>query len=84
MKYCPIFAVEWNVVDLYTLEYKLRQGVTFHNGEPFTAADVKATMEYASQPSRPASAWYPGQVEVEVIDEFTVRLKTEKSSVIRL
>lgn len=74
----PDLAVEWNLVDTYTLEYKLRQGVTFHNGEPFTAADVKATMEYACQPSRPASAWYPGQVEVEVIDDYTVRLKTEK------
>ncbi|WP_029040263.1 ABC transporter substrate-binding protein [Cucumibacter marinus] len=74
----PDLALEWSVIDTYTLEYKLREGVTFHNGEPFTAADVKATMEYACQPDRPASAWYPGQVEVEVIDDYTVHLKTEK------
>lgn len=74
----PDLAVEWKVIDPFTLEYKLRQGVTFHDGKEFKAEDVKATYEYASQPSRPASAWYPGQVEVEIVDDYTVRLKTEK------
>ena len=74
----PDLALEWKVVDKYTLEYKLRQGVKFHDGKEFKAEDVKATYEYGSQPSRPASAWYPGQVEVEVVDDYTVRLKTEK------
>lgn len=74
----PDLAVEWSVIDTYTLEYKLRQGVTFHDGKPFSAEDVKATYEYASQPSRPASAWYPGQVDVEIVDDYTVRLKTER------
>lgn len=74
----PDLATEWNLIDPYTLEYKLREGVTFHDGKPFSAEDVKATYEYASQPSRPASAWYPGQVEVEIVDDHTVRLRTEK------
>lgn len=74
----PDLATSWNLIDQYTLEYKLRKGVKFHDGQPFTAADVKATMEYASQPSRPASSWYPGQVDVEVVDDFTVRLNTKK------
>jgi ABC-type transport system substrate-binding protein len=74
----PDLALEWKLIDKYTLEYKLRQGVKFHDGKDFKAEDVKATYEYASQPSRPASAWYPGQVEVEIVDDYTVRLKTEK------
>ena len=74
----PDLALEWKVIDKHTLEYKLRQGVKFHDGKEFKAEDVKATYEYASQPSRPASAWYPGQVEVEIVDDYTVRLKTEK------
>ncbi|MEQ8450678.1 MAG: ABC transporter substrate-binding protein [Nitratireductor sp.] len=74
----PDLALEWKLIDKHTLEYKLRQGVRFHDGKEFKAEDVKATYEYASQPSRPASAWYPGQVEVEIVDDYTVRLKTEK------
>ena len=74
----PDLALEWKSIDEHTLEYKLRQGVKFHDGKEFKAEDVKATYEYASQPSRPASAWYPGQVEVEIVDDYTVRLKTEK------
>lgn len=69
-------ATSQEVLDLHTIEYKLRDGVTFHNGAPFSAEDVKATFEYASQPGRPA-AWYPGPCEVEVVDELTARVHTE-------
>jgi peptide/nickel transport system substrate-binding protein len=74
----PDLAVEWKLIDPYTLEFKLRDGVKFHDGKPFGAEDVKATMEYACQPSRPAASFYPGLVEVEVVDKLTARIKTEK------
>ncbi len=67
-------ATSYKLIDENTLEYTLRQGVTFHNGAPFTAADVKATMEYSSQPGK--SAWYPGQVDVHVVSDYVVRLDT--------
>lgn len=66
------------LIDPYTLEYKLRDGVTFHNGAAFSAEDVKATLEYATDPGRPASAMYPGQCEVEVVDRLTARVHTSK------
>ena len=50
-------ATEATEIDKFTLEFKLRDGVTFHNGKPFGAEDVKATYEYGSQPDRPAQ-WY--------------------------
>src|SRR5207244_746323 len=31
----PGLAESWSIVDEQTIEFKLRQGVTFHNGEPF-------------------------------------------------
>jgi peptide/nickel transport system substrate-binding protein len=65
------------LIDPYTVEYTLRDGITFHNGAPFTAEDVKATFEYASQASRPA-AWYPGVCEAQVVDRLTVRILTKK------
>lgn len=66
------------IIDLHTIEYTLRDGVTFHDGKKFGADDVKATFEYASQPTRPA-AWYPGPVEVEVVDPLTARVHTDKA-----
>src|SRR6202045_1340019 len=54
-------------VDPFTMEVKLRKGITSHNGAPFTAADVKATYEYGFLPDRPARL-YPGLVQLDVVD----------------
>lgn len=70
-------ATNMELIDEHTLEIKLREGVTFHNGAPFTARDVKASMEYGSRPDRPA-AFYPGEVDVEIVDDHTVRAKTDR------
>jgi peptide/nickel transport system substrate-binding protein len=67
------------ILDEHTIEYTLRDGVKFHDGKEFSAEDVKATFEYASQPGRPA-AWYPGIAEVEVVDRLTARVHTEKGN----
>lgn len=64
------------IVDPYTIEYSLRDGVKFHDGADFSAEDVKASLEYASQATRPA-AWYPGPVEVQVVDRLTARVSTK-------
>jgi len=69
-------AVGSRLIDRNTLEYSLRKGITFHDGKSFKAEDVKATFEYASQEGK--SAWYPGPVDVEIVDDYTVRLRTEK------
>ena len=74
----PDLATSWEIIDQSTLEFKLREGVKFHDGQDFTAEDVKATFDYASQPDRPASSFYPGKVDVEVVDPLTVRISTEK------
>ena len=42
----------WKIVNDTTWEFKLRKGVKFHNGEPFTAASVKATIDYALDPGQ--------------------------------
>jgi peptide/nickel transport system substrate-binding protein len=79
MSLAPGLAEEWTQIDGNTWEFKLRPGVTFHNGAPLTAADVKASIELASghTPSDPPLAitanWVPH--EVEIVDERTVRLK---------
>ena len=42
----PMLATGWTVLNDTTWEFTLRQGVKFHNGEPFNAESVKATLEY--------------------------------------
>jgi peptide/nickel transport system substrate-binding protein len=68
-------ATDMKMVDTYTIEFNLRKGVKFHDGKEFSAEDVKATFEYASQPDRPAQ-WYPGPCKVDIVNSHKVHIKT--------
>src|SRR3546814_692913 len=48
--YKPSLATSWKWVDPTTLDFELRKGVTFQNGEPFNADDVVFTVNYFSSP----------------------------------
>ena len=76
----PMLATEWTQIDDHTWEFKIREGVTFHDGSTFDAADVKASIELASgatdTPTLQSGDWLP--VTVEIVDDFTVRLTTEE------
>src|SRR3990172_9153708 len=78
----PMLAESWRIVNDTTWEFKLRKGVRFHNGEPFTAHAVKATIDYALDPANKshfAAAAYWGLVkEVQVVDDYTVRFVTKQ------
>ncbi len=71
----PMLATEWALVDDTTWEFKLREGVTFHNGEEFKADDVEFTIERTYDPEAGTSvAIVFGTVEdVQVVDDYTVR-----------
>jgi peptide/nickel transport system substrate-binding protein len=78
----PMLATAWKVINDTTWEFTLRPGVKFHNGEPFTAQSVKATIEYALDPASKShyatsSYWKPVK-EVQVVNDSTVRFITEK------
>ncbi len=45
-KFVPILAKSWKRLDDLTVEFELRDNVKWDNGEPFTADDVKATVDY--------------------------------------
>jgi peptide/nickel transport system substrate-binding protein len=75
----PSLATDWTQVDDTTWEFSLRDDVVFHDGQPMTAADVKASVELASGfsgTSAYALTWAPA--EVEIVDDYTVRISTEE------
>ncbi len=77
----PLMAESWKWIDDTTLEFKLRRGITFHNGDPFTAADVAYTVKTIIDPNSGISApsnftWIAG---TEVVDPFTVRIKLKQA-----
>src|SRR5262249_13362798 len=50
-KLCPGLAAEWKLQGQTTWVFKLRTGVKFHNGDPFSAADVKYSIERTWDPA---------------------------------
>lgn len=77
-QHTPGLAVEWGPVDELTWEFKLREGVKWHDGSPFTADDVKFTMERAGNVPQSPSSFniYTRGKEIEVVDDHTVRIST--------
>ncbi len=75
----PALAVSWKVIDPTTWELKLRDGVKFHDGTPFTADDVVFTFAriplLLNSPSSFNFAIKPIR-QVEVVDKLTIRLHT--------
>jgi peptide/nickel transport system substrate-binding protein len=72
----PILAESWSLPEPNTIDFKLRQGVTFHNGEPFNAASVKFSIDRLLAPdlkSPLAGGWPKAFQSVEVIDDYTAR-----------
>ena len=50
-KLYPGLATEWKLAGQTTYTFKLRSGVKFHNGDPFTASDAKASIERTYDPN---------------------------------
>jgi len=74
----PGLAVSWQPIDELTWEFKLREGVKFHDGSDFTADDVVCTWERAPNvPNSPSSfATYTKGKTVEKIDDYTIHIKS--------
>lgn len=72
--YVPRLATSYEYSDdKLALTFHLREGVTFHNGEAFTAEDVKYTLDrYAA--NKRMSKYYLNMTEVEIVNDYTVVL----------
>ncbi|CAB3687148.1 ABC transporter substrate-binding protein [Achromobacter pestifer] len=80
MQMQPGLAVSWKTLDPTTWEIRLRAGVTFHDGTPFSADDVVFSLERApTVPNSPAP--FTGAVRaiahIDVVDPLTLRIRTK-------
>jgi len=78
LKLRPGLATSWSTPDDgLTWMFKLRQGVTFHDGEPFDAAAVKFTFDRLLGPEGakgPQQGNYKSIDHVQVVDPSTVKM----------
>jgi len=81
-KTIPVLATGYKWVDPIHIRFKLRKGVKFHNGEDFTAEDVKYTFDYyMKMPLGGRYRWigYIGKYsDVRIIDKYTVEFILKK------
>ncbi len=79
----PTLAESWKQIDAMTWEFKLRQGVKFSDGAPFTAEDVVASVKRI-----PAIPNNPGPytsnlrtiVSTVAVDPYTIRVTTDRAN----
>ena len=72
----PDLAESYEAVSDTCWEFKLRQDVKFHDGTQMTAADVKASLEYAKTFAE-VSLFNDSIESVDVVDDYTVRINTK-------
>jgi peptide/nickel transport system substrate-binding protein len=89
----PDLATEWSWnADKTKLTFKLREGVQWHDGKPFTAKDVQCTWNLVMGNSRPKlrknprKAWYKNLDKVTVDNDYqaTFHLKRSQPAFIAL
>jgi len=76
----PLLAMAWKFVDDTTIEFELRPGVIFHNGDRFTADDVVYTVAQATgeDPAVAVPSNYSWLAGAEKIDDLHVRLRLKR------
>ncbi len=79
MELVPGLAEEWEAVEDDVWNFKLREGTTFHSGEDFTAADVKATLDRVNDTAVASEAAFLFDMieEVEITGDYEVNIHTE-------
>jgi peptide/nickel transport system substrate-binding protein len=73
----PALALSWKLLDPTTWEFKLRDGVKFHDGSAFTADDVRFSIERLATVAGPNASPVAHVKEAKVLDPQTVQIVTD-------
>ena len=68
----PGLALSWKRLDAQTWEMELRRGITFHDGTPFTSADVVFSIERAKAETSSQTSNVSSIAGVDAVDADTV------------
>lgn len=75
----PELALSWEMVDETTWHFTLREGVTFHDGEPFNAEAAAWNINYLFDPdnNKHILGWAaPAGTSAAAVDEYTLAVTT--------
>ncbi len=79
----PLLAESWEMLDDVTWQFKLREGVSFTNGEPFNADAVKYSIERIlredNKNSSGQSVFADAIQSIDIVDDLTVNLVTTRA-----
>jgi peptide/nickel transport system substrate-binding protein len=71
----PVLATGWTQTDPRTWRFKLRPGVRFHDGSPFTAEDAVFSFERALAPPSQRQFVLKGVKRVRMVDPLTIDIE---------
>lgn len=75
-------ATDYRFLDDRTVQFELRQGVSFSNGEPFNAEAAKVSLELLFSAFN-YSEYLEGQLDrIEIIDDYTINLVVKEPMVL--
>lgn len=78
MEIQPELVDTYESIDDVTWHFKLKEGVTFHNGDALTAEDVKFSLERVmTDDTLKEFPYFKQFLEVNAVDELTVEIKTD-------
>lgn len=73
----PALATSWEPIgEGEGWRFKLREGVTFHDGSSFDAQDVLFSYERASDEGSDTRSWFAPVSDVQVVDDYTIDILT--------
>ncbi|HEV8268163.1 MAG TPA: ABC transporter substrate-binding protein [Thermoanaerobaculia bacterium] len=73
----PCLAESWTNLSPDVATFRLREGVSFHDGSPLTTGDVVASLKRAQGRESAVAGYMAGVVEVSTAEPRTVRVRTK-------